>query len=85
MCYMYWFLLPYILPCRYAVKLLCDETVLGDAGDCAELSDYLQTYHSEYHIGSEGEPEWNHAVLDHTPHLFSIGKSQDSVSHIHTS
>ena len=65
---------------RYAVKLLCDETVWGEAGDCAELSDYLQAYQSDYHIGSEGEPEWSRAVLDHVPHLFSIGKSQDNVS-----
>ena len=65
---------------RYAVKLLCDETALGEADDFSELSDYLQSYHSDYYIGSEGEEEWNHAILDNRPHLFSIGKSQDTVS-----
>lgn len=62
------------------MKLLCDEAVLGNVSDCAELVDYLQAYDTQYHIGSEGEPEWSHAILDHVPHLFSIGKSQENVS-----
>lgn len=65
---------------RYAVKLLCDEAVLGNVSDCPELLDYLQAYDTQYHIGSEGEPEWNHAILSHVPHLFSVGKSQENVS-----
>ena len=66
---------------RYAVRLLCDEAAVGEAEDSAELSDYLQSYQSHYHIGREGEPDWNHAVLDQKPNLFSVGKSQDNVSH----
>jgi hypothetical protein len=66
---------------RYAVKLLCDEAALGEAEDCAELSEYLQTYTNHYHIGREGEPDWNSAVLDQTPNLFSIGKSQENDSY----
>ena len=66
---------------RYAVKLMCDEAALGEAEDSAELSDYLQTYQTTYHIGREGEPDWNSAVLNQTPNLFSMGKSPDNVSH----
>ena len=62
------------------MKLLCDEAVLGNASDSAELMDYLQAYDTQYHIGSEGEPEWNLAILGHVPHLFSVGKSQENVS-----
>ena len=69
-----------LLLCRYAVKLLCDEAALGEAEDCAELSEYLQTYTNHSHIGREGEPDWNSAILDQTPNLFSIGKSQENVS-----
>ena len=65
---------------RYAVKLLCDETVLGEAENHSEFSDYLQGYESDYHIGSEEEPEWEQAILNHVPNLFSLGKSQDTVS-----
>ena len=67
------------------MKLLCDEAALGEAGDSAELSEYLQNYHNHYHIGREGGPDWNSAVLDHKPNLFSIWKSQDNVSHMTTS
>ena len=69
-----------LLQCRYAVKLLCDETVLGEAENYSELSEYLQGYESDYHIGSEEEPEWEQAILNHVPNLFSLGKSQDTVS-----
>ena len=62
------------------MKLLCDEAALGEVGDLSELCEYLQSYHSEYHIGSEEEPEWSRAVLHDKPHLFSIGKSQYTVS-----
>lgn len=61
------------------MKLLCDETVLGKAEDCAELSEYLQSYDRDYFIGSEDDPEWEEAVLAQKPHLFSIGKDPDNV------
>ena len=63
---------------RYSVKLLCDEAALGEAGDFAELSDSLQTYQSHYHIGREGKPDWNTAVLNQIPNLFSMGKSLEN-------
>ena len=59
---------------------MCDEAALGEAGEPSELSDYLQEYRSHCHIGPEGEPGWSTAVLDHTPHLFAIGKSTENVS-----
>ena len=62
------------------MKLLCDETVLGEAHTLSELSDYLQCYQTEHHIGSEEEGEWDQAILSNIPNLFSVGKSQDTVS-----
>ena len=70
----------YIYLYRYAVKLLCDETALGEAEDCTELEEYLHSYASDYFIGSEGDPQWEQAVLAQKPHLFSIGKDSENVN-----
>lgn len=62
---------------RYAVKLLYDEAILGEAVDNRELSDYLQEYDKEWFIGNEESKEWNEHVLAEKQHLFSIGYDQE--------
>lgn len=64
---------------RYTVKLLYDETALGEVSSEEELLDYFTSYDNDWFIGREDEVVWEHAVLDETLHLFSIDYKQQNV------
>ena len=64
---------------RYAVKLLYDEAILGEASDSSELVEYLTEYDREWYIGCEEESDWRVHILDRKPHLFSLGSDQQNV------
>ncbi len=69
-----------MMSCRYTVKLLYDEAVLGEMSDDCELMDTLVDYDTNWHIGQEGNTEeWERSVIRETRSLFSIGHEQVSI------
>ncbi len=68
-------------PCRYAVRLLYDESSLGEVGSLAELVEYLQDYDSNYFIGSESETSWEEGIRTGKPNLFSLGRDPEKVQY----
>ncbi|XP_062974253.1 pecanex-like protein 4 isoform X2 [Elgaria multicarinata webbii] len=58
---------------RYTVKLMVDKASLGPVENSKELLNCLEEYESDWHIGPVSETEWQQAVLQEKPYLFSLG------------
>ncbi|NXT80100.1 PCX4 protein, partial [Zapornia atra] len=58
---------------RYAFKLMVDKASLGPAENFKELVNYLEEYENDWYIGLVSDLEWQQAVLQEKPYLFSLG------------
>ncbi|XP_066485766.1 pecanex-like protein 4 isoform X2 [Tiliqua scincoides] len=58
---------------RYTVKLMVDKASLGPVENFKELLNYLEEYEQDWYIGAVSEKEWQQAVLQEKPYLFSLG------------
>lgn len=58
---------------RYTVKLMIDQASLGPVENFRELLNYLEEYEQDWYIGAVSETEWQQAVLQEKPYLFSLG------------
>ncbi|XP_068048235.1 pecanex-like protein 4 isoform X3 [Anomalospiza imberbis] len=58
---------------RYTFKLMLDKASLGPVENFKELVNYLQEYESDWYIGLVSDLEWQQAVLQEKPYLFSLG------------
>ncbi|NXR68513.1 PCX4 protein, partial [Rhadina sibilatrix] len=58
---------------RYTFKLMLDKASLGPVEDFKELVSYLEEYESDWYIGLVSDLEWQQAVLQEKPYLFSLG------------
>lgn len=61
------------------MKLMYDEVSLGEVDDLSELTEYLESYSTDYFIGLESEKGWEEAVIMQVPHLFSLGQDPEKV------
>ncbi|CAM5123500.1 unnamed protein product [Eretmochelys imbricata] len=58
---------------RYTFKLMVDKASLGPVENFEELINYLEEYESDWYIGLVSDIEWQQAVLQEKPYLFSLG------------
>ncbi|XP_072424488.1 pecanex-like protein 4 [Chiloscyllium punctatum] len=58
---------------RYAFKLMFDKASLGPVEDFVELVNYLEEYERDWFIGMMSQSEWQQAILQEKPYLFSLG------------
>ncbi|XP_072284955.1 pecanex-like protein 4 [Pyxicephalus adspersus] len=58
---------------RYTFKLMVDKASLGPVEDFKELLNYLEEYDNDWYIGLVSDSEWQQAVLQEKPYLFSLG------------
>ncbi|XP_073427369.1 pecanex-like protein 4 isoform X2 [Dendrobates tinctorius] len=58
---------------RYTFKLMVDKASLGPIEDFKELLNYLEEYDNDWYIGLVSDLEWQQAVLQEKPYLFSLG------------
>ncbi|XP_063255647.1 pecanex-like protein 4 [Prinia subflava] len=58
---------------RYTFKLMLDKASLGPVENFQELVNYLEEYESDWYIGLVSDLEWQQAVLEEKPYLFSLG------------
>ncbi|NXH34502.1 PCX4 protein, partial [Myiagra hebetior] len=58
---------------RYTFKLMLDKASLGPVENFKELVHYLEEYESDWYIGLVSDLEWQQAVLQEKPYLFSLG------------
>ncbi|XP_053553277.1 pecanex-like protein 4 [Bombina bombina] len=58
---------------RYTFKLMVDKASLGPLEDFKELLNYLDEYDNDWYIGLVSDAEWQKAVLQEKPYLFSLG------------
>ncbi|XP_027493781.1 pecanex-like protein 4 isoform X2 [Corapipo altera] len=58
---------------RYTFKLMVDKASLGPVENFEELVNYLEEYDSDWYIGLVSDLEWQQAVLQEKPYLFSLG------------
>ncbi|XP_075609434.1 pecanex-like protein 4 isoform X2 [Balearica regulorum gibbericeps] len=58
---------------RYAFKLMVDKASLGPVENFKELINYLEEYENDWYIGLVSDLEWQQAVLQEKPYLFSLG------------
>ncbi|XP_023783113.1 pecanex-like protein 4 isoform X1 [Cyanistes caeruleus] len=58
---------------RYTFKLMLDKASLGPVENFEELVSYLEEYESDWYIGLVSDLEWQQAVLQEKPYLFSLG------------
>ncbi|NXA81380.1 PCX4 protein, partial [Thryothorus ludovicianus] len=58
---------------RYTFKLMLDKASLGPVENFKELVSYLEEYESDWYIGLVSDLEWQQAVLQEKPYLFSLG------------
>ncbi|XP_041070900.1 pecanex-like protein 4 [Carcharodon carcharias] len=58
---------------RYTFKLMFDKASLGPVENFVELVNYLEEYERDWFIGMVSEPQWQQAVLQEKPYLFSLG------------
>ncbi|XP_071413410.1 pecanex-like protein 4 isoform X1 [Pithys albifrons albifrons] len=58
---------------RYTFKLMVDKASLGPVENFEELVNYLEEYDSAWYIGLVSDLEWQQAVLQEKPYLFSLG------------
>ncbi|XP_077180060.1 pecanex-like protein 4 [Paroedura picta] len=62
---------------RYTVKLLVDKASLGPFETSEELLSCLEGYEKDWFIGVASGKEWQQAVLQEKPFLFSLGFDAD--------
>ncbi|NWH80972.1 PCX4 protein, partial [Piaya cayana] len=67
---------------RYTFKLMVDKASLGPVENFKELVNYLEEYENDWYIGLVSDLEWQQAVLEEKPYLFSLG--HDPVTGIYT-
>ncbi|XP_064009585.1 pecanex-like protein 4 isoform X2 [Pogoniulus pusillus] len=58
---------------RYTFKLMVDKASLGPVENFKELVNYLEEYENDWYIGLVSDYEWQQAVLQEKPYLFSLG------------
>ncbi|NWH25520.1 PCX4 protein, partial [Grus americana] len=58
---------------RYAFKLMVDKASLGPVENFKELINYLEEYENDWYIGLVSDLEWQQAILQEKPYLFSLG------------
>uniref|UniRef100_A0A8D2IRL5 Pecanex-like protein n=1 Tax=Varanus komodoensis TaxID=61221 RepID=A0A8D2IRL5_VARKO len=58
---------------RYTVKLMVDKASLGPVESSKELLNCLEEYENDWYIGLVNGKEWQQAVLQEKPYLFSLG------------
>ncbi|NXN82819.1 PCX4 protein, partial [Bombycilla garrulus] len=58
---------------RYTFKLMLDKASLGPVENFRDLVNYLEEYESDWYIGLVSDLEWQQAVLQEKPYLFSLG------------
>uniref|UniRef100_A0A8D0GZJ4 Pecanex-like protein n=1 Tax=Sphenodon punctatus TaxID=8508 RepID=A0A8D0GZJ4_SPHPU len=58
---------------RYTFKLMVDKASLGPVENFKELFNSLQEYENDWYIGLVSDKEWQQAVLQEKPYLFSLG------------
>ncbi|KAG8449384.1 hypothetical protein GDO86_016146 [Hymenochirus boettgeri] len=58
---------------RYTFKLMVDKASLGQVEDFKELINYLEEYENDWYIGLASDMEWQQAILQEKPYLFSLG------------
>ncbi|KFO78741.1 Pecanex-like 4, partial [Cuculus canorus] len=58
---------------RYTIKLMVDKASLGPVENFKELVNYLEEYENNWYIGLASDLEWQQAVLQEKPFLFSLG------------
>ncbi|XP_054256490.1 pecanex-like protein 4 [Indicator indicator] len=58
---------------RYTFKLMIDKASLGPVENFKELVNYLEEYENDWYIGLVSDLEWQQAVLQEKPYLFSLG------------
>lgn len=64
---------------RYTFKLMLDKASLGPVENFKELVNYLEEYESDWYIGLVSDLEWQQAVLQEKPYLFSLGHDPSMV------
>ncbi|NXU51595.1 PCX4 protein, partial [Turnix velox] len=58
---------------RYTFKLMIDKASLGPVENFKELANCLEEYENDWYIGLVSDLEWQQAVLQEKPYLFSLG------------
>ncbi|KAM6069255.1 pecanex-like protein 4 isoform 3-T4 [Theristicus caerulescens] len=58
---------------RYTFKLMVDKASLGPVENFKELVNCLEEYENDWYIGLVSDLEWQQAVLQEKPYLFSLG------------
>ncbi|XP_069589652.1 pecanex-like protein 4 isoform X2 [Ranitomeya imitator] len=66
---------------RYTFKLMVDKASLGPVEDFKELLNYLEEYDNDWYIGLVSDSEWQQAVLQEKPYLFSLGHDPNMSPH----
>uniref|UniRef100_A0A8C8RAC6 Pecanex-like protein n=1 Tax=Pelusios castaneus TaxID=367368 RepID=A0A8C8RAC6_9SAUR len=64
---------------RYTFKLMVDKGSLGPVENFKELINYLEEYENDWYIGLVSDIEWQQAVLQEKPYLFSLGHDPNMV------
>ncbi|XP_042670840.1 pecanex-like protein 4 isoform X2 [Centrocercus urophasianus] len=62
---------------RYTFKLMVDKASLGPVENFKELVNYLEEYENDWYIGLVSDLEWQQAVLQEKPYLFSLGHDRN--------
>uniref|UniRef100_A0A8C9FU39 Pecanex-like protein n=1 Tax=Pavo cristatus TaxID=9049 RepID=A0A8C9FU39_PAVCR len=62
---------------RYTFKLMVDKASLGPVENFRELVNYLEEYENDWYIGLVSDLEWQQAVLQEKPYLFSLGHDRN--------
>lgn len=70
------------VPFRYTFKLMVDKASLGPVENFKELINYLEEYENDWYIGLVSDLEWQQAVLQEKPYLFSLGHDRNMVRRI---
>lgn len=58
---------------------MLDKASLGPVENFKELVNYLEEYESDWYIGLVSDLEWQQAVLQEKPYLFSLGHDPSMV------
>ncbi|XP_056666825.1 pecanex-like protein 4 isoform X2 [Monodelphis domestica] len=58
---------------RYTFKLMVDKAILGPIEDFRDLASCLKEYEHDWYIGLASDEEWQEAVIQEKPYLFSLG------------
>ncbi|XP_068948154.1 pecanex-like protein 4 isoform X3 [Petaurus breviceps papuanus] len=58
---------------RYTFKLMLDKASLGPVENFRDMASYLEEYEHNWYIGLVSDEEWQEAVIQEKPYLFSLG------------